>query len=96
MKIIDEVKAITAEKVAEKQNAATLNFPKIISKIKAQAGIGASSCTVPLNQMNEYDKQLLEKEGFYVRLIDEPKNNYPDYYKTIGQYKQAKVWEITW
>lgn len=43
-KIIDEVREITAQVVAKKQDAAKLNYPKVVDKIKAQASFGFSEC----------------------------------------------------
>lgn len=96
MKIIDEVKEITANQVAKKQDAAKLNFPKIIEKIKAQASLGFSECIIQEFGLNEYDKKLLEAEGFCVRLVD---NEYKKGYDVLKPYKdqaQKKEWEITW
>lgn len=93
MKIIDEIKKITADQVAKKQDVAKLNYPKIIDKIKAQAALGFSSAKFPIYKINEYDKKLLEQEGFHVWLSEE-ETKYNDY-KSIG-YKPSKVWEISW
>jgi len=95
-KIIEEIKSITAEKVAAQQESAKLNFPKIIERIRAAAEQGSSQCIIPIAQMNEYDKKLLESEGFNVRLIDEqfdPKKDILSTYKYAGTFK---VWEIKW
>jgi hypothetical protein len=98
VKIIDEVREITAEQVAKKQDAARLNFTKIIEKIKTQASIGNSSCVLPEHEINEYDKKLLTQEGFVVRLIDEPIGKY-DYQRGISRDCTGvikKIWQITW
>lgn len=96
-KIIDEVKEITANQVAKKQDAAKLNFPNIIEKIKAQAALGNSICLISTSDMNEYDKSLLVSEGFRVSLIDQPKDRY-DAYNARAQYipKNDKIWQVTW
>lgn len=94
--IIEEVKEITAAAVAKKQDAAKLNYTKIIEQIKVAAGLGKSDCRVSENQMNEYDKQLLEKDGFKVMLIDKEKPKY-DQYDAIGQFSPyTKEWIIKW
>ena len=98
MKIIDEVKQLTANEVAKKQNAAKLNFPNVISKIKSQASLGCSKCILMVNEINEYDKKLLEQEGFRVCLIDKPysqleKHDYTDF---IKQRDPLKYWEVSW
>lgn len=94
---INEVKQITADAVVKKQDAAKLNFPKIMEIIKAAAVRGESNCTVSTVQMNEYDRNLLEEEGFSVSLVDKPK----DYKDAIRQIQwnpnlDSKEWIIKW
>lgn len=93
MSIIAEVQAITADQVAKKQDTAKINFPKIIDKIKAQAALGNSEAILNVSEMNEYDKNLLEAEGFVVRLREREK-----VYDPLPQYQkfQSKEWRITW
>lgn len=93
MKIIDEIKQITADQVAKKQDAAKINYPKIIDKIKAQAAIGQSTCKLSIHEMNEYDKKLLENDGFSVRLTEEMSNSKYDF---IPQKIPIKIWQISW
>lgn len=93
--IINEIKEITAQEVAKKQDAAKLNFPKLIEKIKFAAKRGESKTTIPQSEMNEYDRTLLQNEGFRVWLIDEPKSPYHDY-KLDYTKETRKVWEISW
>jgi hypothetical protein len=94
-KIINEVKEITANAVAKKQDAAKLNFPKIIEEIKYAAALGDSQVTVSESRMNEYDKDLLQKEGFSVSLIDEPKSKW-SYNDFMQSAYPKKVWQIRW
>lgn len=95
-KIIDEVREITANEVAKKQDAAKLNFPKIVEQIKAAAALGQSELRLSTHEINEYDKKLLQGEGFSVNLIDR-EINYKD---QLSQYnpdiKPQKQWKITW
>jgi len=93
-KIIDEVKEITAKVVAKKQDAAKLNYPKIIEKIKVAAALGFSECKIDETGMNEYDRTLLQQEGFTTYLTD--KKNKDDY-KAFSQYGLcSKEWVIRW
>ncbi len=94
-KIIEEVRQITGNQVAKKQDVAKLNFPKIIEKVKAAANTGASKCTFPQTEINEYDKKLLVAEGFNVSLIDAPRTYG---YDSIAQYRpqEDKIWEVRW
>lgn len=92
VKIIDEIRNITAEQVAKKQDDAKLNYPKIIEKIKIAANRGESFALINDNEMNEYDMKLLQKDGFTVYLTDEPKIKYKsDYFQS-----NRKVWRVSW
>lgn len=97
VRIIDQVREITANEVAKKQDAAKLNYPKIIEKIKSQASLGNSQCTLSSFEMNEYDKKLLEQDGFSVRLEDD---RTPKDFKESIFYQQhplpIKIWVIKW
>lgn len=95
MKIIDEVKELTAVAVSKKQDAAKLNYTKIISQVKLAAERGESECRIDSTQMNEYDRQLLQKDGFSVNLVDKPYQNRDDFYK-IAQFISSKEWVIKW
>lgn len=95
MKIIDEIRQITGDAVAKKQDAAKLNYPKIIEDIKLAAQRGESSTTISVSRMNEYDKQLLEKDGFFVRLQDVKRHPYENF-TGISQYTTLKEWLIQW
>ena len=93
-RIIDEVKALTAEQVAKKQDAAKLNFPKIVDQIRKQAAKGESQCYITLHEMNEFDKKLLEQEGFKVYLEEKPyKFDKLDY---LPKRELLKFWKIMW
>jgi len=96
VKVIDEIKEITANAMAKKQDAAKLNFPKIIEKIKKAAETGESFCKISTHEMNEYDKYLLVAEGFSVSLIDR-QNKYGDQYSLAQLLPQSdKEWVIKW
>lgn len=93
-KVIDEIKEITAKEVAKKQDAAKLNYPKIISEIKAAAKLGKSECRIDAQKMNEYDRNLLQTDGFTVHLVDKPEK---DHYKLMTNYNiSLKEWVIKW
>ena len=93
-KVIDEVREITAKVVAKKQDAAKLNYPKIIQKIKTAAALGFSECKLEETEMNEYDRQLLQQDGFSSYLTD--KKNKDDY-KAFTQFGIcSKEWIIKW
>lgn len=66
--IIDEVRAITATKVAELQLKEDLKFPEIIKKIKEAATNGSSGRKFNVSDFGEYTKKRLESEGFKVSL----------------------------
>lgn len=83
----------------KKQQAAVLNYPTIIEKIKAAAGRGDSEVQLSESLINEFDKKLLEADGFNVKLIDKPKERFDpqDYKRQIQQYNpDTKIWVIKW
>jgi len=90
-KIIDEIREITALVVSKKQNAAVLNYPKIISQIRSAAESGLSECKIDSAKMNEYDRSLLQTDGFTVRLVDKESK---DRYQQFDAPK--KEWVIRW
>lgn len=92
---IDEIRSITANAVAKKQDAAKMNYPKLLEKIRSAAQMGESSCRLSLNQMNEYDKALLEKEGYRVILANIEHNDYKRKYLD-NVLNPSKEWKINW
>lgn len=96
IKIIDEVREITSRAVSKKQDAAKLNYPHLIEKIKTSAQSGESFCYIGISSMNEFDKKLLEQDGFVVSLID---LDIKDYERSLAQYIPStpkKQWKIKW
>lgn len=95
MKEIEKIRKIRDEQVAKKQDSARLNFPKILEKIESQARLGFSELELNVSEINEYDKKLLEEEGFRVHLGDIPKSSYEalDFYRKFGP---TKKWIIRW
>lgn len=95
-KVIDEIREITAKEVAKKQDAAKLNYPKIIEKIKAAANRGFSQCLLEAHEMNEYNRKLLQQEGFSSQLIDKlNKNEYSGAFR-FDLNITSKEWVIKW
>jgi hypothetical protein len=98
-KLIDRVKAITADAVAKKQDEAKENFPNLIKKITDAAGVGNSEIRIIESCINQFDKKLLEAEGFYVSLVDRIRRPYDDI-AGIGQGIRGvvsnKEWLIKW
>lgn len=93
-KTIEQIRETTANVVAKKQDVAKFNFPKILDKIRAQAELGFSKCNISITEMNEYDKSLLEHEGFRVWLIDAPQVKFDN--GIYSQREPLKIWEIGW
>lgn len=96
-RIIDDIRSITGDAVAKKQEAAKLNFPKIIEKIKKTAEIGESHIYLSEYEVNTFDKELLEKEGFSVWYTDMPTPKWAvDAYKAQYLDGKQKGWKISW
>ena len=99
LSLLQEVRKATQDEVAKKNDAAKLNFPKIVEKIKEAASEGFSKAIISVTEMNEYDKKLLVSEGFTVNLRDIAK----DYSHPIQFMQQrtdysapTKEWVISW
>jgi len=97
LKIVDQLREITAEAVAKKQDAARLNFPKIIERAKAAAARGDSHVLIPVSEMNEHDARILAAENINAVLIDRPIERY-DRSDSLRQYipQDDKVWKVSW
>ena len=97
---ISEIREITGNAVAKKQDAAKLNFPKIIEKIRFAAERGESEIYLSERECNEYDKELLTKEGFSVWYTTMPKYQWANDYDYLKQQyldgKGQKGWKISW
>jgi hypothetical protein len=66
----------------------------LIRQIKSAAALGASELKVPEYQVNQYDRDLLIKDGFSVSLWD--KKNDPMDYKADFIGRKQKEWTISW
>lgn len=93
--LLKEASQLTADAVARKQDAAKLNYPNLAERIKEAAATGASECIVPLSMMGEYDKKLLQDEGFSVSLQD-VYHDPQDYKAQYFDKKRQKEWVIRW
>lgn len=94
MKILDEVRKISSDKIAEKQDAAKNKYPKLIEKIKSQASIGVTEAEFSENEIDVYSKKLLEADGFTVYATSR-KDKYKDYFPR--QYdSNISVWIVRW
>lgn len=91
--IIGQIRKITANAVAKKQDAAKLNYPKIIERITNAATRGESFLFLRESECGEYDKQLLEKDGFKVWYTDMPQSKYD---KMQYLQREEKGWRISW
>lgn len=88
-----EWRDITSEKLAQKQKAAEDSYPKLISKIKAAASLGVTSCEFSESEINEFSKKLLAAEGFTVYATSK-KNPYSGY--TFRNGETISVWIVSW
>lgn len=94
-KILEEVREISSNAIAKKQDAAKNKMPDLIKQIKGAAALGKTSCEFPEYAMDEYSKELLQKEGFRVYATTKENNN--DY---LGGYtyksKFSNIWVVSW
>ena len=91
--ILEEVRAISSKKIAEKQKSSELNYPKIIEKIKKEASYGVTSCTFQENEIDQYTQRLLQNDGFTVYVTSQNKKyNYKSYLDDMT----VTVWIVKW
>ncbi len=94
-KILDEVRAISSEAVAKKQDAAKNKMPELIKQIKGAAALGKTSCEFPQYAIDEYSQKLLSAEGFHVYATTRrPKMN--DYKSQFLENGMETVWSVSW
>lgn len=92
--ILDEVRAISSQKIAEKQKASENGYPKLIEKIKLAAGWGQTECEFDEGAIDQYSKRLLEQDGFTVWATTAKPNKYEQY---LGQKIEPKsIWIVRW
>ena len=94
-KILEEVKAITSDAVAKKQDAAKTNMPKLISQIKGAAALGKTSCEFMEHDINEWSRKLLQDEGFSVNTTSR-KRLLDDYKAQYFENKLETIWVVSW
>lgn len=93
-KIIDEVRQISSEKIAEKKRNSENNYPKLIEKIKQSAAFGQTQCEFREDEIDQYSKKLLEADGFSVYATTEtPSNKYDNY---LSRREPKSIWKVTW
>lgn len=96
MKVIDEVRKISSEKIAEKQKASENKYPELIKRIKISAGYGETECEFRENGIDQYSKRLLEADGFNV-FTTSRKNKLNDYKDYLSQHQEnVSVWIVRW
>jgi hypothetical protein len=93
--IIQEVREISSQKIAEKQKASESNYPKLIERIKQSAGCGKTQCEFREHEIDEYSRRLLQQDGFTVYTTTRPPNKYDDL-KYQYRDKNETVWIVSW
>lgn len=96
MKILDEVRKISSDKIAEKQKVSENRYPSLIEKIRIAAGRGETECEFNENEIDVYSKRLLEQDGFNVFTTSRKRryNDLKNYY--IQQEINVSVWIVRW
>lgn len=94
-KILEEVRAISSDAIAKKQDAAKNKMPILVDQIKKAAALGKTSCEFNEYEVDEYAKILLEAEGFRIyATTKQPK--YSDDYKSQFFNKAYTIWVVSW
>lgn len=97
MKVIDEIRKISSNKIAEKQDAAKNKYPKLILRIKADAQLGETESEFLENEIDVYSKKLLEAEGFtvYATSRKNKSDGLKEYYGKLFS-ENVSVWVVRW
>lgn len=96
-KILEEVKAISSDAIAKKQDAAKNKMPEILKQIKGAATLGKLECEFMECQIDEHSKKLLEYDGFRVYATRRLKSNSYNYRQFLTQEeKEITVWIVAW
>jgi hypothetical protein len=93
-KILEEVKQLSADALAKKQETAKNNYPKLLEQIKSAAKLGKTSCDFMEYEIDECSKRLLQADGFRVwatTKLPEDKFGY-DLYNT----KPKSIFQVSW
>lgn len=93
MKIIDEVRGISSQKIAERQKASENGYPKLLEKIKQAAGWGHTEREFDESEIDQYTKRLLEQDGFIVYATSKT----PKYHGYSQQRQEnVSIWIVKW
>lgn len=92
-KILEEVRQISSDAVAKKQDSAKNKLPKLIQQIKGAATLGKTQCEFVEYEIDEYSKKLLELEGFRVYATTETRKDYKDY---LPSQRFNTIWVVSW
>jgi len=65
-KILEEVRSISSDAIAKRQDSAKNKMPELLKQIRGAAELGKTQCEFREFQIDEYSKKLLEAEGFNV------------------------------
>lgn len=92
-KILEEVRAISSEAIAKKQESAKNKYPKLIEQIKASAALGKTTCDFAEYEIDQYGKKLLEADGFRVWATTKT----PDLMGYAAYNSKPKsIWQVSW
>lgn len=97
IKILDEVRQISSDAMAKKQDAAKNKMPDLLKQIKGAASLGKTECEFEEYAIDLYSKKLLEAEGFSVWATT--KTYDPSDYKAYAQNmfgKSRSIWRVSW
>lgn len=92
--ILNEVRAISSQKIAEKQKASEDGYPKILEKIKDAASKGVTHCELPEYVIDQYSKRLLEQDGFTVYATTRSVDS--DIYAYLNKKTPERCWIVGW
>lgn len=94
-KVLEEVRKISSERIAEKQSASEQKYPSLVEKIKAAAGFGKTECEFSEHEIDQYSKRLLEADGFTVYATTKVSKHPYDVYVDTRREPQS-IWVVRW
>lgn len=93
MRLIDEVRQLTASVVSEKNKKEIENYPNIIKDIKDAASEGKNSISFVISKFTSVTRSKLIMDGFTVIENEQP---IPPMAQATCSYKTYKNWVVSW
>lgn len=93
-KILEEVRQLSSDAIAKKQDSAKNKYPNLLEQIKGAAQLGKTTCEFEEYQIDQYSKKLLEADGFNVWATTKERDDLFSY--NAYNDKLKSIWKVSW